>query len=144
MPFGSADAERAFSNCQLEVLKLTRFRFMQNFCAQKCSIQLYTYYLPLFRYLSLSLFVSCFVWYNFPAALKPYYEILNPTYFDHILGYSRLSLTVPSRCVCWNSYQRTWCAHTQGCIPVHLDFILSAHLERHTSGFSRPSSLLFL
>ena len=61
MPFGSADAERAFSNCQLEVLKLTRFRFMQNFCAQKCSIQLYTYYLPLFRYLSLSRVLFCLI-----------------------------------------------------------------------------------
>ena len=61
MPFGSADAERAFSNYQLEVLKVTRFRFMQNFCAQKCSIQLYTYYLPLFRYLSLSRVLFCLI-----------------------------------------------------------------------------------
>ena len=33
---------------------------------------------------------------------------------------------------------------TNGCIPVHLDFILPVHLDRHTSGSSRRSYLRFI
>ena len=31
-----------------------------------------------------------------------------------------------------------------GCIPVHLDFILPVHLDHHTSGSSRPSYLRYI
>ena len=31
-----------------------------------------------------------------------------------------------------------------GCIPVHLDFIVPVHLEHHTSGSSRPSYLWYI
>ena len=44
----------------------------------------------------------------------------------------------------FSRYVTKWLHFFEGCIPVHLDFILPVHLDRHTSGSSRRSYLRFI